>query len=110
MKNYYAILEVPPTATMDQIKHSYRRLARLHHPDLNAQALDIHIKRLNEAYSVLSDPVKRARYDEQWRAEQERQAELHRKQEQAKREAEMTWLEGIAGFVVELKKALKDES
>lgn len=110
MQNYYAILEVSPTATMDQIKRSYRRLARLHHPDLNAQALDIHIKRLNEAYRVLSDPVKRARYDEQLRAEQERRAELRRQREKARREAEMTWIEGMFGFVKELKKGLRDES
>lgn len=112
MRDYYAILEVSPTATTAEIKRSYRRLARLHHPDLNKQALDTHIKRLNEAYEVLRDPVKRAAYDEQ-RAEEKRQeaarAALRRQQEQAKREAEMTWAEGIVGFVRELKKGLEDE-
>lgn len=112
MQDYYAILEVSPTATLAEIKRSYRRLARLHHPDLNKQTLDTHIKRLNEAYEVLRDPVKRAVYDEQ-RAEEKRQeatrAALRRQQEQAKREAEMTWAEGIVGFVRELKKGLKEE-
>lgn len=112
MRDYYAILEVSPTATTAEIKRSYRRLARLHHPDLNKQALDTHIKRLNEAYEVLRDPVKRAAYDEQLAEEKRRaaaRAAARRQEEQAKREPEMTWAEGIVGFVRELKKGLKDE-
>jgi curved DNA-binding protein CbpA len=112
MPDYYAILEVSPTATAAEIRRSYRRLARLHHPDLNQHALDTHIKRLNEAYQILRDPLKRAAYDEQ-RAEEQRRAAaraaLRRRQEQVKREPEMTWAEGIVGFVNELKKGLKDE-
>lgn len=104
-QDYYNILEVSPSATLAEIKRSYHRLARLHHPDLNKQALDNHIKRLNEAYQVLRDPYKRAAYDEQLAAAQ-RQAAL---QAQAKREAEMTWTEGFFGFVNELKKGLKEE-
>ncbi|HEX9132260.1 MAG TPA: DnaJ domain-containing protein [Ktedonobacteraceae bacterium] len=113
MPDYYAILEVSPTSTTAEIKRSYRRLARLHHPDLNAQALDTHIKHLNEAYEILRDPLKRAAYDQQ-RAAQQRlaaaQAAHQRQQEQARREPEMTWVEGFAGFVRELKKGLKDEA
>src|SRR5215471_7099842 len=101
MPDYYAILEVSPTATTAEIKRSYRHLARLHHPDLNKQALDIHIKRLNEAYEVLRDPLKRAAYDQQ-RAEEKQlaaaQAAYQRRQEQTKHEPEMTWVEGIIGF------------
>lgn len=112
MPDYYSILEVSPTATATEIRRSYRRLARLHHPDLNQQALDIHIKRLNEAYEVLRDPLKRAAYDQQ-RAEEKRRASeraaLRRKQKQARREPEMTWAEGIVGFVREFKKGLQDE-
>src|SRR5579872_5212759 len=104
-EDYYAILEVSPSATLAEIKRSYHRLARLHHPDLNKQALDTHIKRLNEAYQVLRDLSKRAAYDEQ-RAEAQRQAALLAK---AKREAEMSWTEGLFGFVNELKKGLKEE-
>jgi|SRR5579884_672914 len=106
MHDYYKILEVPPTATEAEIKRSYRRLVRLHHPDLNKQARDIHIKRLNEAYAVLRDPVKRAAYDAEL-AETLRLLEERRRQ-QAKKEPEMTWIEGIFGFVRELKKELKD--
>jgi curved DNA-binding protein CbpA len=112
MQDYYAILEVSPTATAAEIKRSYRRLARLHHPDLNQQALDVHIKRLNKAYEVLRDPVKRAAYDEQ-RTEGKRRAAARGasrpQQEQASREAKMTWVEGIVGFVREFKKGLQDE-
>ncbi|MGH2497059.1 MAG: DnaJ domain-containing protein [Ktedonobacteraceae bacterium] len=104
-QNYYDILEVSPSATLAEIKRAYHRLARLHHPDLNKQALDTHIKRLNEAYNVLRDLQKRAAYDEQL-AEAQRQAALLAK---AKRESEMTWTEGLFGFVNELKKGLKEE-
>jgi curved DNA-binding protein CbpA len=112
MPDYYAILEVSPSATTTEIKRSYRRLARLHHPDLNQDALDTHIKRLNAAYEVLRDPLKRAAYDEQ-RAEEKRhaasQAEYQSQQERIKRKPEMTWAEGLVGFVREFKKGLKDE-
>ena len=114
MLDYYAILEVSTSATTTEIKKSYRRLARLHHPDLNQDALDTHIKRLNEAYEVLRDPIKRAAYDTQRREKKQRaEAEAHatyqRRQQQVKREPEMTWVEGMIGFVKELKKGLKDE-
>jgi len=123
MQDYYVILEVPPTATLAEVKRSYRRLVRKYHPDLNKQALDEHIKLLNEAYAVLRDPAKRAKYDA-LRAEEERrkgvQEGLRRKQEerasaqkkqqeQAKREKEMTWVEGMVGFVRELKKGLRGD-
>ncbi|HLX58608.1 MAG TPA: DnaJ domain-containing protein [Ktedonobacteraceae bacterium] len=107
MQDFYDILEVLPDATLAEIKRAYRRLARLHHPDLNKQALDSHIKRLNEAYEILRDPRKRAAYDEQ-RAEAERQVAL-RLQAQAKREPGMTWYEGFVAFVNELKKGLNEE-
>ena len=104
-QNYYEILEVSPSATLAEIKRSYHRLARLLHPDLNKQALDTHIKRLNLAYQTLRDPQKRAAYDEQL-AEEQRQATLRLK---AQREASITWTEGLFGFVNELKKGLKEE-
>lgn len=112
MLDYYAILEVSSSATSSEIKKSYRRLARLHHPDLNQDARDTQIKRLNEAYEVLRDAQKRAAYDLQRRENQQRaevQAAFIRRQQQVKREPEMTWVEGIIGFVRELKKGLKDE-
>jgi curved DNA-binding protein CbpA len=64
-KDYYAILGVPPTASEAEIRDAYRRLVRHYHPDLNPEREDAEarIKELNEAYEVLSDPVRRARYD-----------------------------------------------
>ena len=123
MPDYYAILEVPPTATQGEIKRSYRRLARKYHPDLNQQAQDKHIKLLNEAYKVLNNPLKRAAYDRQ-RLEEERDRErererqrqeaiqeaLRRKQAQVRAEPKMTWVEGIIGFVRELRRELRDEA
>jgi len=112
MLDYYAILEISSSASATEIKKSYRRLARLHHPDLNQDARDTQIKRLNEAYEVLRDPKKRAAYDMQRREKQqqaEAQAAFVRSQQQVKREPEMTWVEGIFGFVRELKKGLRDE-
>jgi len=114
--DYYARLEVSPNATSEQIKASYRRLVRLHHPDLNKQAKDIHIKRLNEAYGVLSSTTRRAAYDG-LRAEEHRAAgiadAIRRQQEAAKRkkaeEPKMTWMQGAFGFVRELRKALREE-
>lgn len=66
-KDYYKTLEVPRTATEQEVKSSYRRLARKYHPDVNKdnpQAAD-HFKEINEAYEVLGDPEKRRKYD-QW--------------------------------------------
>jgi curved DNA-binding protein CbpA len=65
-KDYYAVLGVPKTATDAEIKRAYRKLARAHHPDLNAndQAAEARFKEINEANEVLGDPDKRRKYDE----------------------------------------------
>lgn len=105
--NYYAILEVSSAASKAEIKQAYRRLARIHHPDLNLQAQDEQIKHLNEAYAVLSDDKKRAAYDAQLR-QARLAAEATRRQQLAQREPQMTWVQGMIGFVRELKKGLHD--
>lgn len=64
-KDYYEILGVPRDATEKQIKAAYRRLARKYHPDLNPndRTAEEKFKEIAEAFAVLSDPEKRARYD-----------------------------------------------
>ena len=58
----YAVLNVPRTATRDEIARAYRRLAKLHHPDSGAQPSPT-MARINQAWHTLSNPERRARWD-----------------------------------------------
>ena len=61
-KDYYNTLGVSRTASQDDIKKAYRKLAHEHHPD-NKHGNEDKFKEVNEAYQVLSDPKKRSQYD-----------------------------------------------
>src|ERR1700755_114502 len=65
-KDYYSVIGVPASATNDEIKKQYRKLAAKHHPDKNQndpKAAD-RFKEISEAYQVIGDPDKRQQYDQ----------------------------------------------
>lgn len=69
-KSHYLVLDVLMGASHDEIRNAYRRMARVQHPDLGGAAADF--LRLNEAHEVLTDPRRRAAYDDelrQWAAD-----------------------------------------
>lgn len=74
-RDYYKILGVARTAAADDIKKSYRRLARKYHPDVSKEKdAEQKFKELQEAYEVLKDPEKRAAYDQlgsEWKSGQQ---------------------------------------
>ncbi len=64
-KDYYKTLDVSRDATAEEIKKAFRRLARKYHPDVSKETdAEQKMKEVNEAYTVLSDPEKRAAYDQ----------------------------------------------
>src|SRR3712207_3297083 len=65
-RDYYETLGVSKTASADEIKSAFRKLARKHHPDVakDKKSAEEKFKQINEAYEVLSDPEKRKKYDQ----------------------------------------------
>jgi DnaJ-class molecular chaperone len=96
-RDYYQVLGLPRTASADDIKKAFRRLARQYHPDLHTGSkkseMEKKFKELNEAHEILSDPEKRKRYD-QYGADWE-QAEAF---EKARQQAQARGFGGRQGF------------
>ncbi len=90
--DYYKLLEIDKTATTQEVKKAYRKLARKHHPDLNPNNTEakLNFQRINEANDVLSDPEKRQKYDtygKDWKhADQFEKAEQYQSSNQSRRE------------------------
>ncbi|HOX33488.1 MAG TPA: DnaJ domain-containing protein [Spirochaetales bacterium] len=80
MRDYYQLLELPSSASADEIKSGYRRLAMKWHPDRNAGSAEAEerFKAISEAYATLSDPAKKANYDEYLAAGGPERAEARR--------------------------------
>lgn len=86
-RNYYDVLGVPPEASQADIKRAYRRLAKMHHPDVSREPGAVtRFKQINEANSTLSDPSRRAEYDRQALL-----VNLHKRHEAQKRERFKQW-------------------
>src|SRR5438067_1358540 len=65
-RDYYETLGVPKTASEEEIRSAFRKLARKYHPDVakDKKAAEEKFKEINEAYEVLGDPEKRKKYDQ----------------------------------------------
>ncbi|CEK11455.1 DnaJ C-terminal domain-containing protein [Legionella hackeliae] len=76
-KDYYQIMGLERNATPEDIKRAYRKLARKYHPDVSKEAnAEAKFKELGEAYEVLKDPEKKAKYDrygQYWKEQEQRQ-------------------------------------
>lgn len=86
MTDFYAVLDVQPGASAEEIKKNYRRLSKQYHPDVNPgnQAAEIRFKEISEAYRILANPKLREEYDVKKQAfagkKESRQKEARQKQ------------------------------
>ena len=64
-RDYYEVLGVSKSASADEIKKAYRKMAKKYHPDVNPDNKEAQAKftEVNEAYEILSDPEKKSKYD-----------------------------------------------
>ncbi|WP_343691723.1 J domain-containing protein [Chitinophaga sp.] len=100
--DYYKVLGLEKTASADDIKKAYRKLARKHHPDMNPNDKEANLKfqQINEANEVLSDPEKRKKYDEygeNWRHAEQFEHAKQQQQQQGYTYGGQTGFEGFGG-------------
>ncbi len=83
----YSVLRIPENASSDDIKQAFRKLVKLWHPDLHPDDMSAEkrMQEINEAYTVLSDPIKKQKYDDT--LSQKRAALRAKEEEQARKEA-----------------------
>ncbi len=93
MKDYYSILNVPTTATENDIKAAYRRLAKKFHPDKNPSDTNTgtRFKEISEAYETLGNPARRREYDEMRRSGGRRRRPDPRNAQASSANADMGW-------------------
>jgi len=97
--DYYKVLGIDKKASVEEIKKTYRKLARKLHPDLNPNDKDAHQKfqQINEANEVLSDPEKRKKYDQYGKDWQHAEQFEQQRQSSSQRQSQFTGDQQFAG-------------
>ena len=92
-RNYYEVLGVKPSATSEEIKSAFRKLAKATHPDLAGDAKKEEFQEVEEAYTVLSDESKRAEYDRKNLIQGEESNEKNENENENSENADEDWEE-----------------
>lgn len=94
--DYYSLLEIWPSCSIDEVKNSYFRLAKLHHPDVAGDTPENRerFKLINEAYSILSDSQERHQYDEYLRKTKKSSKDTSLLLEKDRRSASLAFTQG----------------
>ena len=105
MSNYYEILGVSEHASADEIKKKFRELSLIFHPDKTQSSLaEEMMKKINEAYSILSDIQKRAQYDQNYDIFEQKTTQ--KQQKQAPKSAKSVWISQLKEIGKGLQKLL----